>query len=172
MCIRDRCLVGGFTSPEMVQQATDRVDTAPITPRQGEAPVIPGGPGGLGGPGGEDLPTADTKSATPEQKADAIRKNNELIEAEDGKFEPPTGTTTNSMAEAGAENVKKDPKMANEAMAGLKNVFGDLFNKKELMRAAVLMVGARLTGATPGQALAIAGQQLSLIHISEPTRPY
>ena len=63
------------------------------------------------------------------------------------------------MAEAGAKNVEKDPKMANEAMAGLKNVFGDLFNKKELMRAAVLMVGARLTGATPGQALAIAGQQ-------------
>ena len=63
------------------------------------------------------------------------------------------------MAEAGANNVKQDPKMANDAMAGLKNVFGDLFNKKELMRAAVLMVGARLTGATPGQALAIAGQQ-------------
>ena len=107
----------------MVQQATDRVDTAPITPRQGEAPVIPGGPGGLGSPGGEEKP-----AVTDEQKANAVKDNIATVEKEDGKFEPPAGTTTNMMAEAGANNVKQNPKMANEAMAGLKNVFGDLFN--------------------------------------------
>ena len=135
-----------------------RDSTAPITPHQGEAPVIPGGPGGLGGPGGEDLPIADTKSATPQQKKKAVEDNINTVEKEEGKFPTPEGGV-DAVAKAGADAVGKDPKPANEAMANLKNVFGDLFNKKELMRAAVLMVGAQLTGATPGQALAFAGQQ-------------
>ena len=41
----------------------------------------------------------------------------------------------------------------------LKETFGDLFDKKELARMGVLMLGAMATGMSPGQSLAFAGTQ-------------
>ena len=44
------------------------------------------------------------------------------------------------------------------AMSILKDVFGDIFDKKELVRAAVLYLGGRATGLNGNQALAFAGK--------------
>ena len=41
----------------------------------------------------------------------------------------------------------------------LKETFGDLFDRKELARMGVLMLGGMITGMSPGQALAFAGTQ-------------
>ena len=54
-----------------------------------------------------------------------------------------------------AENSSEIP----EAKSALKDFFGDIFDKKELMRAAVMYLGARATGLSGNQALAFAGKQ-------------
>ena len=41
----------------------------------------------------------------------------------------------------------------------IRETFGDLFDKKELARMGVLMLGAMATGMSPGQSLAFAGTQ-------------
>mgnify|MGYP000710480023 CR=1 FL=1 len=46
-----------------------------------------------------------------------------------------------------------------EAKSALKDFFGDIFDKQELMRAAVMYLGARATGLSGNQALAFAGKQ-------------
>ena len=53
---------------------------------------------------------------------------------------------------------EKNPGMVQQAENTLKQAFGDLFDSKELMRMGVLFLGALATGASPGQALAYAGQ--------------
>ena len=45
-----------------------------------------------------------------------------------------------------------------EAMGAVREAFGDLFDKKELIRMAIVFAGAMATGASPGRALAISGQ--------------
>ena len=57
----------------------------------------------------------------------------------------------------GKEDIK-DPKARNGAMDLLKETFGELFDSKELIKMAVLYLGARATGATGNQALAFAGK--------------
>ena len=58
-----------------------------------------------------------------------------------------------------------------EANNKLKDVFGDLFDQKELARMAVVFAGAMLTGATPGQALSISGQMyLSRVDAKQATQ--
>ena len=52
-----------------------------------------------------------------------------------------------------------NPKEIPEAEATLKSFFGDIFDSKELKRAAVLYLGARMTGLNGNQALAFAGKQ-------------
>ena len=47
----------------------------------------------------------------------------------------------------------------NKVASTIKETFGDLFDKKELARMGVLMLGAMATGMSPGQALAFAGTQ-------------
>ena len=51
------------------------------------------------------------------------------------------------------------PNAGNKIKSQIKGAFGDLIDGQELARMAVLFLGARATGASPGQALAYAGQQ-------------
>ena len=64
----------------------------------------------------------------------------------------------NEVAAAGNEAVKNNPKAAEKNGKFLKGIFGDLIDDKELARMGVIFAGALLTGATPGQALAMSGQ--------------
>ena len=58
-----------------------------------------------------------------------------------------------------------------EASNKLKDVFGDLFDSKELARMAVVFAGALATGASPGQALSISGQMyLSRVDAKQATQ--
>ena len=57
-------------------------------------------------------------------------------------------------AEGGGNNTPK----VSGAMSMLKSVFGDLFDTKELMRAAIMYLGGRATGLSGNQALAFAGK--------------
>lgn len=52
-----------------------------------------------------------------------------------------------------------DNKDIPQAKSALKDFFGDIFDSKELMRAAVMYLGARATGMSGNQALAFAGKQ-------------
>jgi hypothetical protein len=60
-------------------------------------------------------------------------------------------------ARIAAEGGKKTPEVSG-AMAMLKGVFGDLFDSKELARAAIMYLGGRATGLNGNQALAFAGK--------------
>ena len=63
------------------------------------------------------------------------------------------------VAAAAQQAARKDPRAMGKAQSAIKDAFGDLFDSKELVRMGVLFLGAMATGATPGQALAFAGQQ-------------
>ena len=67
----------------------------------------------------------------------------------------PTATEKDAAEEAGN---KASPSQISDAKTKLSGLFGDLFDKKELARAAIMFVGALATGASPGRALAFAGQ--------------
>jgi len=54
---------------------------------------------------------------------------------------------------------KPDPKEIPEAKSALKDFFGDIFDTKELARAAIMYLGGRATGMSGNQALAFAGKQ-------------
>ena len=58
----------------------------------------------------------------------------------------------------GNEVSKKDPAKVTEAKGLLSSIFGDLFDTKELARAAIMYLGARATGMSGNQALAFAGK--------------
>ena len=75
-------------------------------------------------------------------------KINEVGEA------PPSGISISNVQEAGQ---KAPPAQVTEAKGFLQQAFGDLFNPKELARAAILMAGGMATGMSSGQALAFAG---------------
>ena len=59
--------------------------------------------------------------------------------------------------QAGNGDVKKTPEVKG-AMSAIKSMFGDLFDTKELARAAILYLGGRATGLNGNQALAFAGK--------------
>jgi hypothetical protein len=52
----------------------------------------------------------------------------------------------------------KDPNKWNAAKLFLKDIFGDIFNKKDLMKAVAIYLGARIFGASGNQAGALAGK--------------
>ena len=52
-----------------------------------------------------------------------------------------------------------DPKAFSNAKSILKDIFGDLFDPKELTRAAIMYLGGRATGMNGNQALAFSGKQ-------------
>ena len=75
----------------------------------------------------------------------------------------PTTTVQDGAAKAEAARIaetnkkKKDPEVSG-AMDTIKSVFGDLFDSKELIRAAIMYLGGRATGMDGQQALAFAGK--------------
>ena len=73
---------------------------------------------------------------------------------------PPTTVSESVAAKQAADSMRVDPKdpEVSGAMSMLKSVFGDLFDTKELMRAAVMYLGGRATGLSGNQALAFAGK--------------
>ena len=97
-------------------------------------------------------PPADT---TPEEKDTKNIVDN--INA-DSSNEPPMGETNPKKIEAAGMSAMTDPSMADSATSAVKEAFGSLFDKQELVRAAIMFAGALATGASPGRALAFAGQ--------------
>jgi GH24 family phage-related lysozyme (muramidase) len=67
-------------------------------------------------------------------------------------------TTGNPNANVIAEGNKAPPEAKDAAIDQIKGIFGDMFDPKELMRMAILYLGARATGASGGQAMAFAGK--------------
>ena len=59
--------------------------------------------------------------------------------------------------QAGGGDSKNTPEVKG-AMSAIKSMFGDLFDTKELLRAAILYLGGRATGLNGNQALAFAGK--------------
>ena len=59
--------------------------------------------------------------------------------------------------QAGGGDAKNTPEVKG-AMSAIKSMFGDLFDTKELLRAAILYLGGRATGLNGNQALAFAGK--------------
>jgi len=77
---------------------------------------------------------------------DQDRKAKEAAAAEEARLK-----------QSGNGDVKKTPEVSG-AMSMLKSVFGDLFDSKELIRAAIMYLGGRATGMDGNQALAFAGK--------------
>ena len=71
-----------------------------------------------------------------------------------------TQTDSESIESLGNQIAKetKNTSQVTEAKGLLSSVFGDLFDSKELMRAAIMYLGGRATGMTGNQALAFAGK--------------
>ena len=120
----------------------------------GEGPVVEG-------PSGEGI-TVDTMSPV-EKETVAKETASEIIAAQSTSGEPPSEalsqpTAVDTATTAGTAAQKTNPAATNEAVGSIKSAFGDLFDGKELARMAILFAGARLTGASAGQALAFAGQ--------------
>lgn len=82
---------------------------------------------------------------------------NKVAEVDEGEG-PAPNINNNEAASKGAEVIANNPAEESKAMSTIRGFFGDLFTGDELKRAAVLFIGAMLTGATPGQALAFAGK--------------
>ena len=60
--------------------------------------------------------------------------------------------------QAAGQTEAKDPSKMDSVKSSLKEAFGDLFDGKELARAAIMMLGGMATGMSPQQALAFAGK--------------
>ena len=148
-------------SPEYVQA---QIDSGNTTPHEVEAAQGYTGPtyDEVQGQKGKQAQVADAK---PDAREEAIRKQPDAVRAPKvqevidtvAKEEPamenqPSG---DQLVQAGLGAGKEK---VVEASNKLKDVFGDLFDSKELARMAVVFAGAMLTGASPGQALSISGQ--------------
>lgn len=99
-------------------------------------------------------PAIDTSAPAPVKKEAVQTKVAEVAKAEP-KFVPPEGEA--SVMQAGKTEMA-NPEKRKGVMDTLKGFFGDLFNTDELKRAGILYLGAMATGATSGQALAMAGK--------------
>ena len=108
---------------------------------------------------------------TPESAPDIDKKSavNEVVSKLDAEDVADTSTPTSkqivkdaggsSAIEAAGNNaMRADPKQMGGIKDTIKSAFGDLFDGKELARAAIMYLGARATGMSGGQALAFAGR--------------
>ena len=75
---------------------------------------------------------------------------------EAAKKDPPPPPPNTKVIEEQGNNSDNEAKQ--EAVGLLSGVFGDLFSKKELARAAIMYLGGRATGMSGNQALAFAGK--------------
>ena len=109
---------------------------------------------------GETRPNPKWNSSKKIDTANDVVTN---IEGENGENTPDQSTIEaaggeTGIMETGQQQSVQNPGAANEAKGALKEAFGDLFDKKELARAAIMYLGARATGMSGGQALAFAGR--------------
>ena len=96
--------------------------------------------------GGEDTPITDlTKTVTPE----------EVVKNTDGSSVP-KGTTPEDATKAGGG---APPEQVNKAESFLSGIFGDLFDKGELKRMAIMYVGGRMLGGSHSGSLNFAAKQ-------------
>ena len=159
----DSGIIGPDNVPSPVYTQA-QIDSGNTTPHEVEAAQGYTGPtyDEVQGQKGKQSQVADAK---PDAREEAIKKQSDAVRApkvkevidtvadEEGPMEnQPTG---DQLVEAGLGAGKEK---VVEAGNKLKDVFGDLFDKKELARMAVVFAGAMITGASPGQALSIAGQ--------------
>ena len=95
---------------------------------------------------------------TQKQKDEGIKNTiSELEETDESNRFDTASVNIDTVEETGKIEVQK-PGLFQSALGALKGVFGDLFDSKELKRAAVMYLGARATGMSGGQALAFAGK--------------
>ena len=104
-------------------------------------------------PRGKDQRADRTPRVVKPVVADAVNNANT---AADNAGDDPAPETNSTTLEAAGKNA--GPKVIEQASGSIKDAFGDLFDKKELVRMAIVFAGAMATGASPGRALAIAGQ--------------
>lgn len=96
--------------------------------------------------GGEDTPITDlTKTVTPE----------EVVKNTDGSSVP-KGTTPKDAEDKGKT---APPEQINKAESFLSGIFGDLFDKGELKRMAIMYVGGRMLGGSHSGSLNFAAKQ-------------
>mgnify|MGYP005624624931 CR=1 FL=1 len=142
------------------RRSMNEVDSAPTIPEE------LGDYGGFGAVPGIDLdPVLTEDPRGPDQRqtvepdvepvADPSQVPEKIVAAENGN---PHNVPTSDAAAVGAQAVSQNPAHESKAISAIKGFFGDLFTEDELKRAAVLFVGALLTGASPGQAFAFAGK--------------
>lgn len=86
--------------------------------------------------------------------------NKQMVQSLTAQLQQLDDVQGSDKSDPGPDNLPKpDPKEIPEAEATLKSFFGDIFDSKELKRAALLYLGARMTGLNGNQALAFAGKQ-------------
>ena len=98
-----------------------------------------------------------------QSRIDALEKSTEPEGSPSNNTNNTTTTTqtdSESIESLGNQIAKetKNTSQVTEAKGLLSSVFGDLFDSKELMRAAIMYLGGRATGMTGNQALAFAGK--------------
>ena len=98
-----------------------------------------------------------------QSRVDALEKSTEPEGSPSNNTNNTTTTTqtdSESIESLGNQIAKetKNTSQVTEAKGLLSSVFGDLFDSKELMRAAIMYLGGRATGMSGNQALAFAGK--------------
>lgn len=145
------------------KRSMNEVDPAPTIPEElgdyGGFDAVPGielDPvlGAVDPRGPDQRQTVEAAQDSREREAAVRNKVAEVDESEG----PAPNINNNEAASKGAEVIANNPAEESKAMSTIRGFFGDLFTGDELKRAAVLFIGAMLTGATPGQALAFAGK--------------
>ena len=141
----------GYTPPPPRELTADEIEFKRLRELAGD--VIPTGTSVEGGRGNLGMPEKPKNNITEvEEKVDEVQKTTE-----------PTTTAQDSAAKAEADRIANENQDQNTpevsgAMSMLKSVFGDLFDSKELVRAAIMYLGGRATGMDGQQALAFAGK--------------
>ena len=116
---------------------------------------------------GPKVPVAVDEFSVDAHKSDIIKKNSTEISKinAEGKGEVQTGPDKNqpgenkSEAEVEAKGSEAPKGFIEEAKGALMGAFGDLFDKKELGRMAIMYAGSRLLGYSHGGSLQFAGKQ-------------
>ena len=95
-----------------------------------------------------------------QSRVDALEKSTEPEGSSPNNTNNTTQTDSESIESLGNQIAKetKNAPQVTEAKGLLSSVFGDLFDSKELMRAAIMYLGGRATGMSGNQALAFAGK--------------
>ena len=112
-------------------------------------------------------PALDTPESAPD--IDKVSAVNEVVSKLDQEDAADTSTPTSkqivkdaggstAIEAAGKNALASNPKQMGGIKDTIKSAFGDLFDGKELTRAAIMYLGARATGMSGGQALAFAGR--------------